>query len=146
MDMHGDTLFKHIVNSIDESKFRGGTESLRDELSSGKSNLNTKDSQIVTDLIDIIDKIKEDRGMVVELIKITIMIVERIPGKNQGSLKKQDALEIFSSIINCIGVSQRDRKFYMAVFDNTVELAFWGRDWFKSGGWDNIKKIITCCK
>lgn len=141
--MSRDPLIYYIKTSIEDAKMKGGKETLREELASRISSLDSRDSQVVTNLIDVIDRLRDDKGMIIELIKTTIVIVERIKGRNQGPVKKQEALEIFTAVINCVGVSQRDRKVYLSVFDNTIELAFWGRDWLKSGGWERFKNFIS---
>ena len=142
--MSRDPLIKFIKNSIEDAKIKGGKDSLREELLAQSSMLNSNDLHIVNDLIDIIDNLKNDKGVIIDLIKTTIMIVERIKGRNNGHIKKQEALDIFTEIIDSVGVSQRDRKFYMSIFDNTIEMAFWGRDWFKSGGLAKVKRFFIC--
>lgn len=148
MDKHIDPLYKFVINSVDEADSLHGQNILLDKFQKGveSNELNDNDLKIVEDLINSINGIRDgDRGMIIVLIRSIIVIVERIPGKNIGNLKKRDALRIFSTIVNCIGISKKDINFYMSIFDNSVELAFWGRDWMKRGGWGKIKNLITCC-
>jgi len=142
--MSSKVLYINVRHAVQNSK-NGDIGRLREELQSAKEGLNFDDSAIVTDLVSLIEGLKDDKGQIIEIIKILIKIVDTIEGKNQGVYKKQLALDLFTAIIDLIGVSQRDRKFYIAIFDNAVDLAFWGRDWFQTGGWDRIKRFFTSC-
>lgn len=150
--MSSEQLYLNVRASVDRAKNSEykDKESLTSELEDAKISLSSEDSQIITDLIDIIDKFKDNKGLAVELIRMLVVIVESIQGQGRGKFKKEEASKLFNDILLLINVSQRDRKFYISIFDNAVELIFWGRDWVKSGGWTRLKaffvKTFSCCK
>ena len=148
--MSSEQLYINVRDSVtraSKSEYKDPT-SLIDELTNAKFSLTREDSQVVTNLIDILKKFDDNKGLAVELIKTLVIVVESIDGRGRGSFKKEEASKLFSSIIVLLGVSQRDRKVYLAMFDNTVELIFWGRDWVDKGGWTRLKErlynIFSC--
>lgn len=103
--------------------------------------LNEKDHNVLLNLVDTIGGFKEDRSLVVDIIKYLVVVVETIVGRKQGELKKQEAYDMFVRILNILELSQRDRKLYTSIFSGTVELIFWGKEFFKT---NNFK--FLCCK
>lgn len=103
--------------------------------------LNEKDHNVLLNLVDTIEGFKEDRSLVVDIIKYLVVVVETIVGRKQGELKKQEAYDMFVRILNILELSQRDRKLYTSIFSGTVELIFWGKEFFKT---NNFK--FLCCK
>lgn len=148
--MSSEQLYINVRDSVSrasKSDYKDST-TLIDELTNSKFSLTREDSQVVTNLIDILKKFDDNKGLAVELIKTLVIVVESIDGRERGSFKKEEASKLFSSIIVLLGVSQRDRKVYLAMFDNTVELIFWGREWVDKGGWARLKErlynIFSC--
>jgi len=148
--MSSDALFRNVRLSVTNAKNDGNIDSLVDELKIAKVGLTYEESNIVDDLIDLITDLKDDKANVVDIIRVIIVIVETIQGVKNGDIKKKEAYQLFSDILALVGVSQRDRKTYILLFDGIVEMAFWGRDWLKNGGWSRVKrffatKIFCCC-
>lgn len=148
--MSSDALFRNVKLSVVNAK-NGGNDvgALIEELKIAKVGLTYVESNIVDDLIELITDLKNDKARVVDIIRIIIVIVETMNGVKNGDIKKKEAYQLFSDILALVGVSQRDRKTYIALFDGIVEMVFWGRDWLKNGGWSRVKKFfatkIFCC-
>lgn len=135
-----DQLYLNVRHAVARAKEEGD---LTHELEDSKIGLTAEDSQVVTDLIDILSKINEKRGIIIELIRVLVVVVESIQGKGKGEFKKEEAQKLFTDILSLMDISQRDRKFYLSIFDNAVELIFWGRDWVKDGGWSRFKTFVV---
>lgn len=120
-----------------------------EELENAKIGHALQEIAVIDDLIDAVKNLGKDKGEIVHLIRVLVVVCEYIQGKGQGVHKKKEAKLIFSRILDITEVSQRDRKTYMAIFDNSVELIFWGRSWIAQGGVSKLKSLlhtrIFCC-
>lgn len=95
------------------------------------SGLIEKDHDTLMMFVDVIDGFKEDKSLIMDIIKCLVLVVETIQGKKQGELKKSEAYAMFQRILNLSDLSQRDKKLYTGIFSGAVELIFWGKDVFK---------------
>lgn len=139
--MSGDTFFRDIKNLVEKSKIEGSGDTFIDDLRELKMGLTREDLAVCDKLIDIVESLYKNKGEIIELIRLLIIIVDRI--NDSGQLKKQEARIMFSYIVDLSGVSQRDRKIYMSIFDNAVELAFWGRDNLFTKDKSKIKRFFS---
>ena len=133
-----DTLFKSVKEGVSKST---STDSLKDELKKISLGLKPNEIKIVNGLIDVVNSFENNKGAIVEIIKSLMIIVETIQGNGLGDVKKEQAKELFTLIVGLLNVSQRDRKLYVSIFDNTVEMVFWGREWAQASGC----KWFKCC-
>lgn len=102
--------------------------------------------EIIDGILNVLEKVQTDKGQLVLLIKYLMMIVETIQGEKVGALKKSEALTLFSKILSYMDLSQRDKKLYMSIFDSTVEMAFWGKQWLSDNGHKWSFPKFLCCK
>jgi len=132
------TLYENFHNVIDKS-------STLQEFRTNIAEIPTVQYEIIDGIMTCIEKISTDKGQIVVLIRYLMMIVETIKGEKMGTIKKSEALVLFNKILGYLEVSQRDKKFYASIFENTVEMAFWGKQWLDDSGYKFSWNRFLCC-
>jgi len=77
------------------------------------------------------------------LIKIVMDLVNPLP--TDGPSKKKEARFLFTQVLQLMDITEKEFKFYLNLFDSTVEIIIWA----KKGGLSKLKertaKWFACC-
>lgn len=140
------TIFDRVNDALDKSididSFTKNLEELKDIVSSNEWN-------IVYDMIQLLD-ISHDKFDYADMIKVLVLIVESIRGVKMGNIRKKEAKRMFVLIIGMTKIKKADKRTYIQIFDNVVELIFWGMKW-KEENEDSVKRVksslrrVFCC-
>lgn len=132
-------LYLNVKNAIDNST---NSDEFKSLLTFAKKGLKLKEMEPVNNMIEAVDGIKLDKGRIIDIIKDLVIIVDTI--QVSGDNKKKEAQGLLKDMLTLMNISQRDRKFYISIFDSTVELIFFGRDFMQEDGWKKLRSFFAC--